>query len=284
MSAVTLRALNRPRRPLSQGLVSRRAQAHGDRRRVTCACARAKRATVARSGRRAGGCRDRLRQRRDRPSARANLHLRGLSEATLPDLHARLEDAGLIDADPEIERLRNIVASPLDDLDPEALSRSRTERCRPGKAARGGRSACGACRRSSASSLTRMAACRSATSTRTSASRRPRWHVAVFLAGEMRWPRECAPDEIGDVAARLGRAFLALAGAGEAAPRRMRALVERKVRRQFSRRPVAKRSRAGVHPDARRCATSSGCRSSARRSSSARPRPSARSTLIGSTR
>ena len=31
-----------------------------------------------------------------------------------------LRDAGLIDADPEIERLRNIVASPLDDLDPEA--------------------------------------------------------------------------------------------------------------------------------------------------------------------
>ena len=53
-------------------------------------------------------------------SARANLHLRGLSERTLPDLHGRLEDAGLIDADPEIERLRNIVTSPLDDLDPEA--------------------------------------------------------------------------------------------------------------------------------------------------------------------
>ena len=47
--------------------------------------------------------------------------LRGLSERTLPDLHARLEDARLLDADPEIERLRNIVVSPLDDLDPEAL-------------------------------------------------------------------------------------------------------------------------------------------------------------------
>ena len=31
-----------------------------------------------------------------------------------------LTDAGLIDADPEVERLRNIVASPVDDLDPEA--------------------------------------------------------------------------------------------------------------------------------------------------------------------
>ena len=53
-------------------------------------------------------------------SARANLHLRGLSERTLPDLHARLNEAGLIDADPEVERLRNIVGSPIDDLDPEA--------------------------------------------------------------------------------------------------------------------------------------------------------------------
>ena len=54
-------------------------------------------------------------------SARANLHLRGLSERTLPDLHARLKVIDLIDADPEVERLRNIVSSPLDDLDPEAL-------------------------------------------------------------------------------------------------------------------------------------------------------------------
>ena len=54
-------------------------------------------------------------------SSRGNLHLRGLSERTLPDLHARLGDAGLIDADPDVERLRNIVASPLDDLDPDAL-------------------------------------------------------------------------------------------------------------------------------------------------------------------
>src|SRR5258708_10612170 len=54
-------------------------------------------------------------------TARANLLLRGLSETTLPDLHKRLEDAELIDADPEVERLRNIVASSLDDLDSEAL-------------------------------------------------------------------------------------------------------------------------------------------------------------------
>ena len=50
---------------------------------------------------------------------------------------------------------------------------------------------------------------------------------AVFLAGDDALAARCAPDETGDVAARLGLAFLALAGAGEAAPRRMRALVER---------------------------------------------------------
>ena len=120
-------------------------------------------------------------------SARANLHLRGLSESTLPDLHARLEDAGLIDADPEIERLRNIVASPLDDLDPEAFSTS--DRASPRWRHGSGRTrTCADCRRSSASSSTRRGACRSATSTRTSASRRaPRRNVRGVSCG-----RRCA--------------------------------------------------------------------------------------------
>ena len=51
--------------------------------------------------------------------------------------------------------------------------------------------------------------------------------LAVFLAGPDALAARCAPAEVGEVAARLGRAFLALAGDGEAAPRRMRALVER---------------------------------------------------------
>ena len=50
---------------------------------------------------------------------------------------------------------------------------------------------------------------------------------AVHLAGEDALAAECAPSKTGDVAALLGQAFLALAGGGEAAPRRMRALVER---------------------------------------------------------
>jgi precorrin-3B synthase len=160
-------------------------------------------------------------------TARANLHLRGLSESTLPDLHARLEDAELIDADPEVERLLNIVTSPLDDLDPEALldlgpsvaalekrlTEDKDLRQLPAKFSfvldAQGRLPLG-----DVDADIRFEASRDGT-------------LAVFLAGNDALAAQCAPAQAGDVAARLGLAFLALAGAGEAAPRRMRALVER---------------------------------------------------------
>ena len=53
-------------------------------------------------------------------SSRGNLQLRGIAEAALPELQARLAALGWLDADPEVERLRNIVASPLSDIDPDA--------------------------------------------------------------------------------------------------------------------------------------------------------------------
>ena len=160
-------------------------------------------------------------------SARANLHLRGLSEGTLPDLHTRLEKAGLIDTDPEVERLRNIVASPLDDVDPEASfdlgpsvaaleMRLRADdhlRRLPPKFSfvidAQGRLPLG-----DVDADIRFEASHDGT-------------FAVYLAGEDALAAQCAPDAVGDVAARLANAFLALAGGGEAAPRRMRALVER---------------------------------------------------------
>jgi precorrin-3B synthase len=160
-------------------------------------------------------------------SARANLHLRGLSERTLPNLHMRLKGAGLIDADPEIERLRNIVVSPLDDLDPEALLDL-------------GPSVAALEKRLSEDkrllrlppkfsfildSLGRLPLGDVDADIRFEASRDGAF--AVYLAGDDMLAARCAPDETGDVAARLGLAFLALAGAGEAGPRRMRALVER---------------------------------------------------------
>ena len=160
-------------------------------------------------------------------SARANLHLRGLSERTLPDLHARLEDAGLIDPDPEVERLRNIVASPLDDLDPEALAdlspsvtaletrlkEDEDLRRLPAKFSflldAQGRLPLG-----EVEADIRFEASRDGT-------------FAVYLAGDDMLAAQCTSDETGDVAARLGLAFLALTGAGEGTVRRMRALVER---------------------------------------------------------
>jgi precorrin-3B synthase len=160
-------------------------------------------------------------------TARANLHLRGLSERKLPDLHARLEVAGLIDADPEVERLRNIVASPLDDMDAEASFdlgpsvAALEKRLKDGKSLRQlpakfsfvfdsqGRLPLG-----DVEADIRFEASRDGT-------------LAVFLAGADALATQCAPHEAGDAAVRLGLAFLALAGVDEAAPRRMRALVER---------------------------------------------------------
>ncbi|WP_158807764.1 precorrin-3B synthase [Beijerinckia sp. L45] len=46
-------------------------------------------------------------------SARANLQLRGVDQADLPSLLAALDDLDLIDADPDGEAVRNVMASPL---------------------------------------------------------------------------------------------------------------------------------------------------------------------------
>jgi precorrin-3B synthase len=54
-------------------------------------------------------------------SARGNLQLRGVTDATLPALTERLAELGLLDADPAGEAVRNVVASPLAGLDPTAL-------------------------------------------------------------------------------------------------------------------------------------------------------------------
>ena len=151
-------------------------------------------------------------------SARGNLQLRGVSEGTLSDLHARLRDVGLIDADPQIERLRNIVASPVDDLDPDALldlgpsvatlERRLAEdvdlRRLPAKFSFV-LDAQGRLPLADVDADIRFEA--------TSADR-----LAVFLAGEDALAAECAPVETGEVAARLGRAYVTLAGRRRAAP------------------------------------------------------------------
>ncbi|WP_049973774.1 precorrin-3B synthase [Azospirillum sp. B4] len=51
-------------------------------------------------------------------SQRANLQIRGVTEATLPALTGALRDLGLVNGDPEAERVRNVLCSPTCGLDP----------------------------------------------------------------------------------------------------------------------------------------------------------------------
>jgi precorrin-3B synthase len=193
-------------------------------------------------------------------SARGNLQVRGVSEKTLPDLQARLGAAGLIDSDPEVERLRNILVSPLSDIDPDAAfdlapSVATLESCLAEDAAlrllpakfcfvldAGGRLPVGDIHADIGFEATREAG--------------PAF--AAYLDGDDALAAIATPSGIGVAASRLARAVLSLAGSGE--PRRMRALVERLGAkavfasagldanpRPRSRRPAALRDVLGVH-------------------------------------
>ena len=163
-------------------------------------------------------------------SARGNLQVRGVSERTLPELQARLGAAGLIDSDPEVERLRNILASPLSDIDRAAafdlspyiaalearLAEDGSLRPLPAKFSfildADGRLPVG-----DIDADIRFEAARETGGP----------SFAAYLAGDDALAALCAPAEVADAASRLARAFLSLAGLGEGALRRMRALVER---------------------------------------------------------
>ena len=163
-------------------------------------------------------------------SSRANLQIRGVSDATLGELTARLDAAGLLDRDAEVERRRNIVASPLSDLDPEAafdlapsVARLETrlaadERLRAVPAKFG----------FALDALGRLPIADVEADVRFEAAREDSGQTfAIFLGGDDSLAACCATDEIGDTAAELALAFLALADASERRERRMRALVER---------------------------------------------------------
>ena len=55
-------------------------------------------------------------------TSRANLQLRGFSAASLPQAREELAGTGLVDADPRTEAVRNVVASPAADRDPQAVA------------------------------------------------------------------------------------------------------------------------------------------------------------------
>jgi precorrin-3B synthase len=49
---------------------------------------------------------------------RANLQIRGISEASLPELHGVIAEIGLLDDDPDGEAVRNVMINPLAGIDP----------------------------------------------------------------------------------------------------------------------------------------------------------------------
>jgi precorrin-3B synthase len=54
-------------------------------------------------------------------TSRANLQIRGVTDVTLPGLHDAIAEVGLLDDNPDGEAIRNVIASPLAGLDPDAL-------------------------------------------------------------------------------------------------------------------------------------------------------------------
>jgi precorrin-3B synthase len=161
-------------------------------------------------------------------SSRANLQLRGVTEAALPDLQRHLDDLDLLDADEAAESVRNIVASPLADIDPSAIIDTAPivaaleARLRDDPALRrlpakfgfivdGG----GALPLGDVDADVRFEAVRG--------EEGPRF--AVALAGADDVAAFCASREIAGAAAALAATFLRGAGAGEATPPRMSGLV-----------------------------------------------------------
>ena len=189
--------------------------------------------------------------------------MRGIAEAKLGELQARLAGQRLIDADPEAERVRNIVASPLSDVDPQAfldvapivaalearLAIDEHLRALPGKFGfvidAGGRWPLGDVEadmrfeafagsegvrfvvRLNGEPHPQPLPVRTGRGVRRRRFSPPR-PLRGGVGGGAR--RECAivaPHDLPDIAARLARAFLTLAGPEPDPPRRMRELVHR---------------------------------------------------------
>jgi precorrin-3B synthase len=163
-------------------------------------------------------------------SSRANLQLRGIDEAGLSALQRRLDELGLLDVDAASESVRNIIASPLSDLDPSAIvditpivaalearlrDDSSLHRLPPkfGFLIDGG----GALPLGDVEADIRFEAFRDGDGAR----------FAVRLAGADEVSASCGSRKVPDVAAALAHSFLSRTGEGVDAARRMRGLVER---------------------------------------------------------
>jgi precorrin-3B synthase len=162
-------------------------------------------------------------------SSRANFQLRGVSARTLPDLVSELQDLGILDATPEAEAVRNVVASPLAGIDPDAaldirpvvqaLERKLTTHSSlhrlPGKFGflidDGGH-------------ITLSQVLADIRFEAYVTSQGPRFRIRLGDAGKVSIG-DCSPDQVPDRAARIAEAFLRVR-CGTDVPRRMGELVE----------------------------------------------------------
>ena len=166
-------------------------------------------------------------------SARANLHIRGVSEITLAPLTKHLGELGALDENADAEAVRNIVASPMAGLDPAALLdiRSLVRALEQRFASdpvlyRLPPKFCVSIEDGGSFGLAELAS-----DIRFRAYRTPNGpSFAVALGGteqEAKFIGACAPETMAETAAALAHAFLALRGDGFDAPRRMAALIGR---------------------------------------------------------
>jgi precorrin-3B synthase len=161
-------------------------------------------------------------------SSRANLQLRGVGSETLRDLTSELQDLGILDATPEGEAVRNVVASPLAGIDPDATLDIRPV-VRALEAKLTGDSSLyglpgkfgflvddgGHVTLSQVRADVRFEAFAS--------SQGPRFSIRLGDGGEVSMG-DCAPNQVPDCAARIAEAFLRVRG-GTDVPRRMGDLV-----------------------------------------------------------
>jgi precorrin-3B synthase len=161
-------------------------------------------------------------------SSRANLQLRGIAPQGLQDLTSELWDLGILDATPEAEAVRNVVASPLAGIDPDAvldirpvvralearLTADSSLHRLPGKFGflidDGGHIAL-----SQVGADVRFEAF--------ATSQGPRFRIWLGDAGQV-CIGDCGPDQVSDRAARIAGAFLQIR-CGTDVPRRMAELI-----------------------------------------------------------
>ncbi len=144
-------------------------------------------------------------------SSRANLQLRGIRTTELAELQKRLSSFGVLDPDETSEGVRNILASPIADIDPSAVLDTaplvaRLEACLAGDR-----------------DLRRLPAKfgfiidgggllhldEFASDVRFRASRAgPRAALEIALDGDAAAVARCEPEQIGEAASKLARAFL----------------------------------------------------------------------------